>query len=121
MNIFLFETEQWLARKREEVFGFFSEAQNLETLTPGWLRFSIVTPTPVEMRVGAIIDYQLKLRGIPLRWRTEITAWDPPRRFIDEQVRGPYRLWTHEHLFKEHQGGTLMSDRVRYAVPGGGL
>ncbi len=121
MKLHLFDTEQWLPRNREEIFGFFSDAYNLQTLTPDWLQFVILTPLPITMRAGAIIDYRLKLRGIPVRWRTEITTWDPPQRFVDEQRRGPYRFWAHEHLFEQRDGGTLMADRVRYAVPGGWL
>jgi ligand-binding SRPBCC domain-containing protein len=121
VKTFLFGAEQWFGRGREEVFRFFSDAENLEALTPGWLSFKILTPCPIQMRAGALIDYRLKLRGIPVRWRTEITAWDPPCRFVDEQIRGPYRLWVHEHLFEDQDGGTLMKDRVCYAVPGGGV
>jgi len=115
------ETELWVARPREEVFPFFANARNLEAITPPLLRFAILTPGPIEMRVGLRIDYQLRVRGMPLRWQSEITAWEPPIRFVDEQRRGPYRVWIHEHNFEERAGGTLALDRVRYAVPGGGL
>jgi ligand-binding SRPBCC domain-containing protein len=110
------QTELWLPRKREEVFRFFSDAGNLEVITPPWLRFTVLTPRPIEMRVGTRIDYQLKVRGIPLRWQSEITAWEPPVRFVDEQRRGPYRKWRHEHLFEEHGDRTLAIDRVDYDV-----
>lgn len=103
------------------VFEFFSNAANLEQLTPSRLHFEILTPRPIEMRVGALIDYKLRLRGIPLRWRSEITAWEPKRRFIDEQRRGPYKYWVHEHLFEARGDQTLVVDRVRYGVPGGRL
>jgi ligand-binding SRPBCC domain-containing protein len=103
------------------VFPFFSEARNLEQLTPPWLRFSIITPEPILMRVGTIIDYRLRVHGIPLRWRSEIAAWDPPHLFADRQLRGPYRLWHHEHTFAERDAGTDVSDHVRYAVWGGAL
>lgn len=116
-----FETELWLPRKREEVFQFFAEAGNLEALTPPWLSFAILTPQPVKLKAGALIDYRLRLHGLSLRWQTEITAWEPPRRFVDEQRRGPYRLWVHEHLFEERDGGTLARDHVQYAAPGGWL
>lgn len=113
----LLESEVWLPRPRAEVFAFFADAFNLQEITPPFLRFRVVTPRPVEMRVGAIIDYRLRVRGLPMRWRSEITAWDPPHRFVDEQVIGPYRLWRHEHTFEERDGGTLCRDRVEYAVP----
>lgn len=109
----------WLPQPLAHVFDFFSEARNLEELTPPWLRFQVLTPEPIEMREGLKIDYRLRLRGIPLRWQSEITKWDPPRLFVDEQVRGPYRVWIHEHRFEERDGGTLAEDYVRYAVIGG--
>lgn len=100
-----------------EVFPFFSEAGNLDAITPPWLHFRIVTAQPVEMRAGALIDYVLRVRGLPLRWRTLIREWEPPHRFVDEQLRGPYRQWIHTHTFEPHDGGTLARDVVRYAVP----
>jgi len=116
-----FKSEQWLPVTRDELFPFFADAGNLQELTPPWLSFQIVTPRPIAMHVGAQIDYRLKVRGLPLRWRSEITTWEPPRRFVDEQVRGPFRRWIHEHRFEERDGGTLIIDHVRYAVPGGPL
>ena len=113
--------EQWLPRPRAEIFQFFADAGNLNILTPPWLRFEILTPRPIVMRVGALIDYRLRLHGWPLRWQSEITAWEPPERFVDEQRHGPYRLWQHEHRFTERDGGTVVTDRVRYAVAGGRL
>lgn len=121
MKIHEFTTEQWLPRTRAEVFPFFADARNLEAITPPWLNFVILTPGEIPMRPGALIDYRLRIRGIPVRWRTEITAWEPPYRFVDEQRRGPYRLWRHTHEFEERDGGTLCRDRVEYAVPGGAL
>lgn len=121
MKIHEFKTEQWLPRSRVEVFPFFADARNLEAITPPWLNFVILTPGEIPMRPGALIDYRLRIRGIPVRWRTEITAWEPPYRFVDEQRRGPYRLWRHTHEFEERDGGTLCRDRVEYAVPGGAL
>ena len=116
-----FAAEQWLPRPRAEVFPFFADAANLERLTPPWLSFRILTPRPVAMAAGALIDYRLRIRGVPVRWRTRIAVWEPPDRFVDEQLRGPYRLWVHEHTFAERDGGTLCRDQVRYAVPGGAL
>lgn len=111
--------ELWLPQPRDLVFTFFADARNLEAITPPLLHFEIVTPSPIFMRVGARIDYRLRLHGIPLRWQSEITAWDPPLRFVDEQRRGPYRQWIHTHEFEERDGGTLCRDHVVYAVPGG--
>jgi ligand-binding SRPBCC domain-containing protein len=121
VRTFDFSCEQWLPRPLAEVFPFFAAARNLGTITPPWLRFEVLTPEPIEMRVGALIDYRLRWHGLPLPWRTEITAWEPPHRFVDRQLRGPYRLWVHDHRFEERDGGTLVSDRVTYAVPGGAL
>lgn len=111
--------EQLLPGRLAEVFPFFAEARNLERITPPWLRFEVLTPGPIDMRPGALIDYRLRWRGVPLRWRTEIEAWEPPHRFVDRQLRGPYLLWRHEHRFVEQGGQTLASDRVDYAAPGG--
>jgi ligand-binding SRPBCC domain-containing protein len=111
------ESEIWLAHPVEEVFAFFSDPANLDSITPPWLSFRTVTPGPIEMRVGTLLDYRLRLRGLPIRWRSKITAWEPPRRFVDEQIHGPYRLWIHEHDFEPRDAGTLVRDHVRYAVP----
>jgi len=117
MRIHEFRSEIWLPAPPDRVFPFFAEAANLDAITPPWLRFRIVTPGPIEMRAGALIDYRLRVRGVPLRWRTRINVWEQPHRFVDEQIRGPYRLWVHEHTFEERGGGTLARDFVRYAVP----
>lgn len=118
---YLLETEQWFPKPRPEVFDFFADAGNLETITPPFLRFKIVTPRPIDMRAGQLIDYSLRLHAIPIRWRTEIESWEPPLRFVDRQLRGPYRLWHHEHTFTAIDGGTLVKDAVTYIVPGGSL
>jgi ligand-binding SRPBCC domain-containing protein len=105
----------------ERVFHFFSRAENLEAITPPWLRFRIVTPAPIEMREGALIEYSLRLHGLPIRWLTRIEEWRPPHRFVDVQLRGPYRLWEHTHTFTTRDSGTEMADTVRYALPVGPL
>lgn len=111
----------WLPRPIEEIFTFFSDAGNLDTITPDHLRFQILTPRPIEMREGLVLDYRLRLRGIPLRWRSLISRWEPPHRFVDEQLRGPYRTWIHEHTFEPCEGGTLCGDVVNYNMIGGRL
>jgi len=117
----IFTAELWLPLKREEIFPFFADAGNLEAITPPWVNFHTLTPTPITMQTGTLIDYQLKIHGVPVKWRTRINAWEPPYRFVDEQLRGPYLKWVHEHTFEEQNGGTLCRDRVDYAVPGGWL
>jgi ligand-binding SRPBCC domain-containing protein len=112
---------QVVPRPRHEVFRFFADASNLEAITPGFLRFGILTPAPIEMRTGATIDYQLTLLGLPLRWRSLITEWRPGERFVDEQVTGPYAAWRHTHEFEAQGNGTLVRDTVEYAVPYGPL
>ncbi len=109
------------AAKNRRALSFFCEGLQSRTLTPPWLRFQVLTPGSITMRAGLRIDYRLRVRGIPLHWQSEITAWDPPRRFVDEQRRGPYRTWIHEHTFEECDGGTLARDVVRYDVLGGRL
>ena len=115
---FRLETRLWLAAPLDPVFAFFADPANLERITPSFLHFRVVTPG-VEMKRGATIDYRLRLHGIPFRWQSEITAWDPGARFRDEQRRGPYTYWRHVHLFREEAGHTLVEDGVDYAVAGG--
>ena len=105
-------------RDIEEVFPFFADPCNLDVLMPPWLGLRILTPRPISMWEGTLIDYRLSIRGIPLRWRSEITVWEPPHRFVDEQVRGPYRYWRHEHSFEKHGGETVIRDHVHYRAPG---
>jgi ligand-binding SRPBCC domain-containing protein len=119
MRIFELARSQVVPRSREDVFAFFSNAENLEALTPPWLRFRVLSPRPIHMHKGRRIDYALRLHGVTIGWTSEITAWEPPLLFVDEQVRGPYRLWVHEHRFEAVPYGTRVIDRVRYAVPGG--
>lgn len=108
-----------LPQARERVFDFFSDAFQLEHITPPWLNFRILTPAPIDLQEGCLIDYQIRLHGIPIRWRTEISSWDPPYSFTDRQLRGPYRLWEHLHTFEAVDGGTLTTDCVRYKAIGG--
>ena len=110
------EREQFIARPLDEVFAFFSDASNLGLITPDWLHFSILTPRPIAMQAGTLIDYQIKLFRVPMRWRTRIDSFDPPHQFVDTQVRGPYKLWRHTHEFTAADGGTLVTDRVEYQL-----
>jgi ligand-binding SRPBCC domain-containing protein len=118
---YVLERSQRLDRPVDEVFAFYAEARNLEAITPPWLGFRVLTPGAIAMRPGALIEYRLRLHGVPLRWRTRIEVWEPPRRFVDVQVRGPYALWEHTHDFAPVDGGVEIRDRVRYALPLGVL
>ncbi len=117
MKVRQLKRELWLPQPVAEIFPFFADAANLEVLTPPWLKFQILSPRPLKMHVGTLIDYRLRVRGLPMRWQSEIIAWEPPHRFVDEQRRGPYRLWRHEHEFVERDGGTVIRDKVEYAIP----
>jgi ligand-binding SRPBCC domain-containing protein len=108
--------EQWVPLPPDEVFPFFADAHNLEAITPPWLHFRVLTPAPIAMAEGARIRYRLRLHGVPLRWLTRIAVWDPPHRFVDEQLKGPYRRWWHQHTFASRDGGTLASDTVHYEL-----
>ncbi len=113
------QRELWVPHPLSEVFDFFSRAENLERITPPWMRFRILTPPPIEMKKGTTIAYALRVRGIPLGWLTEIERWDPPYAFIDFQAKGPYKYWHHTHRFSEVAGGTSIVDIVQYELPFG--
>ena len=108
----------WLPEPRERVFALFADAHNLERITPPFLQFRVLNTSPIVMGPCALIDYKLRLHGAPIKWRTEITNWEPPVRFCDIQQRGPYSEWVHTHTFEEHDGGTMVRDEVRYRLPG---
>jgi ligand-binding SRPBCC domain-containing protein len=121
MRTFLLQRGQWVPAPIGEAFAFFADAANLEAITPPWLRFRILTPEAIAMRAGTLIAYHLRWRHLPLRWVTEIEEWEPPRRFVDRQLRGPYAFWHHTHSFEPDARGTRMRDAVRYALPLGPL
>jgi ligand-binding SRPBCC domain-containing protein len=117
-HVHVLERSQRLECSRECAFEFYAQMRNLEAITPPWLSFKLITAGPIEMAPGALIDYRLKLHGVPVRWRTRIDAWEPPARFVDVQVRGPYSLWEHTHTFEpDGEQAVVISDRVRYALP----
>ena len=118
---FRLQAELLLPRGLDEVFPFFAEASNLAELTPSFLQFAIITPQPIEMRQDAVIDYRLRVRKVPISWRSVISVWDPPHLFVDEQLRGPYRYWIHQPSFEARGSETLVRDVVRYQVFGGRL
>jgi len=120
-NGFELKTELRVAESPNQVFDFFADAFQLESITPDWLHFSVESSRPISMGSGTSIDYRLRLHGLPIRWRSSISIWEPPHRFVDEQVRGPYRFWRHEHTFEPYSGGTIVRDAVRYGVPLGWL
>jgi ligand-binding SRPBCC domain-containing protein len=121
MKTFSFHAETRLPQPRNQVFEFFAEARNLEALTPPWLQFEVLTPAPIVMRQGTRIEYCIRIHGIPVRWLTEIAEWDPPNRFVDVQLKGPYVLWRHTHTLEEGPAGTLCYDDVSYRPRGGAL
>jgi uncharacterized protein len=113
--------EQWLPHPAEAIWPFFSDAHNLEEITPPFLNFRVLGVSTAEIGTGTLIDYRLALNGVPIAWQTRIDAWDPPRRFVDLQAKGPYALWHHTHEFIALGPGTLMRDTVRYRLPAGWL
>ena len=121
MHEYTLRTSMRLAVPRAKVFAFFADANNLGRITPPEVGFLMRTTGPIEMRPGALIDYTIRLHGIPIKWRTEITRWAPPHEFSDVQVRGPYALWVHTHRFREDGPETVIEDEVRYALPFGAL
>lgn len=121
MTVFVLEREQLVPRPRAEVFAFFEDATNLARITPAFLDFRILSPTPIAMGKGTLIDYRISLFGVPMKWRTEIEVYEPGFRFVDRQLRGPYALWRHTHEFRDAAGGTLMTDHVAYSVGFGPL
>ena len=119
---FLLAADLVINRPVGDVFEFFADAKNLQMITPPWLHFKIVTPASIEMGQGTLIDYRIRLHGLPIRWRTEIAAWEPPYRFVDQQLRGPYKKWYHEHTFESLGADqTLAKDRVHYIPRFGAL
>jgi len=121
-RVHVLEREQLVELPRERAFEFYGDALNLEAITPPWLGFEVTTPRPIAMAAGTQIEYRLKLHRVPIRWRTRIEVWEPPARFVDVQVSGPYALWEHTHEFEPAaDGAVLIRDRVRYALPLGSL
>lgn len=122
MRIHLLERSQRVEVPVDRAFAFYASAANLEPLTPPWLHFHLLTPQPLELESGALLDYRLRLHGFPIRWQTRIEDWEPPHRFHDSQARGPYALWEHTHEFEPAgEGATIIHDQVRYAIPLGPL
>ena len=120
-RVFRMRRQQRIARPLPDVFAFFADAGNLQAITPPWLHFRILTPQPIVLREGALIDYRLRLLGLPFGWQTRITAWEPEVRFVDEQLRGPYALWRHEHVFEAGTSHVLMTDVVDFSLRHGPL
>jgi ligand-binding SRPBCC domain-containing protein len=121
MSSFIYHAEQRVPRPIHEVFDFFSHAENLESLTPPWLHFRILGVNPSPVRKGTLIRYALRWYVFPIHWTTEIVEWDPPHRFVDVQLKGPYKLWHHEHRFVAEGNATLIRDEVEYELPFGFL
>ncbi len=116
---FQLDKEQWVDQPIERVFAFFAEPGNLQTITPPWMSFRLVSCSTPAIEQGTILEYALRVRGLPMKWISQISVWEPPFRFVDEQLHGPYRRWRHEHTFEDHGQRTRIGDHVDYAVPGG--
>lgn len=122
MPTHLLERSQRVEVPIEQAFAFYGDERNLEPLTPPWLHFEVTSPRPISMEAGTLLEYRLRLHGVPIHWRTRIETWEPPRRFVDFQERGPYSAWKHTHVFEEDgKAATLIHDRVRYSIPFGPL
>ncbi|MEC9027284.1 MAG: SRPBCC family protein [Candidatus Neomarinimicrobiota bacterium] len=121
MKLYTLESNQFINKPIEEVFQFFSKPENLSVITPAKLGFKILSPNPVKMEVGRLIDYNIYLLGIPIHWRTLITDYEPPNMFVDQQIKGPYAMWHHTHTFHKVKGGVEIKDRVVYSIPFGFL
>ena len=117
MKQYVLKREQMIPLGREEVFAFFEKPENLASLTPAWLNFKILTPLPITMDKGRLIDYTIRVMGITQRWTSLITEFDPPNRFVDEQIKGPYSFWHHTHRFQNHGDETMITDEVKYGLP----
>lgn len=112
---------QWIPRPSDEVFEFFTKETNLQKLTPPWLHFTVLSKSTPQIESGTLINYQLKLFGVPVKWQTRIEEWEPGERFVDNQLSGPYSMWHHTHSFVDENGGTRMQDTIRYRLPFGRL
>ena len=117
MKLYSLDSVQFINKPIEDVFEFFSKPDNLSVITPPRLGFKILTPTPIYMSTGRLIDYKIYLMGIPIHWRTLITDFDPPHMFVDQQIKGPYTMWHHTHTFQKVDGGVEIKDRVVYSIP----
>jgi ligand-binding SRPBCC domain-containing protein len=117
VSVHVLARESWVPAPIERTFEFFSDAFKLELVTPPSMEFRMLTPGPIEVREGTLLDYRLRIHGIPVRWRTLIETWEPPSRFVDRQLKGPYKLWLHSHTFVPRDGGTVVGDVVRYSLP----
>ena len=119
MKTFSLKKQQFVPRPLREVFLFFETPENLAVITPPWLGFRILTPSPIRMKGGTVIEYSVRVMGIRIRWKSHISMYEPPHAFVDEQLKGPYTFWQHTHRFVEIDGGTLLADEIHYSMPFG--